>query len=68
MRKFHYKPPSQLGIDRPWRLACGAKMWLSLIEPGDHPNFDARTFECLGYGHTETIVVEIKSAAATFAR
>jgi len=43
-------------------------MWLSLIEPGDHPNFDARTFECLGYGHTETIVVEIKSAAATFAR
>ena len=63
MRKFYYRPPSQIGIDRPLCSTCGARMWLTLIEPADDPRFDARTFECLDCDHSEIVLVEIKSPA-----
>ena len=63
MRESHYKPPSQIGIDRPPCAKCGARMWLILIEPADDPNYDARCFECLDCDHSEIVLVEIKSVA-----
>jgi len=65
MRKFHYRPPSQIGVDRPLCSACGARMWLTLVEPADDPNYDQRTFECLDCDHSEIVLVEIKSTART---
>ena len=67
MREFRYRPPSQIGIDRPLCLACGTRMWLTLVEPADDPHFDSRTFECLDCHHTEIVLVEIRSAAKTSA-
>lgn len=60
MREFHYRQSSQLRMDRPLCSECGARMWLTLIEPADDPNFDARTFECLLCDHLQTVLVAIK--------
>jgi hypothetical protein len=65
MRKFHYGPPSQIGIDCPLCSACGTRMWLTLIEPADDPSYDARTFECLDCNHSEIVLVEIKAPDGT---
>jgi hypothetical protein len=65
MREFRYRPPSQIGIERPLCSACGTRMWLTLIEPADDPSYDARTFECLDCDHSEIVLVEIKSPART---
>jgi len=63
MREFRYKPPSQIGIDRPLCLKCGARTWLTLIEPADDPSCDMRTFECLDCDHSEIVFVEITLTA-----
>ena len=65
MSKFRYRPPSQIGIDRPLCSACGTRMWLALIEPADDPNYDARTFECLDCDHSEIVFVQIKPPVGT---
>jgi hypothetical protein len=65
MRQFRYRPPSQIGIERPLCSACGTRMWLTLIEPADDPGYDARTFECLDCNHSEVVLVEIKPAPRT---
>ncbi len=40
---------------------CGSPMDLTRIEP-DKPGHDLRTFECPQCQHSETIVVQFKSA------
>jgi tRNA(Ile2) C34 agmatinyltransferase TiaS len=37
--------PARLVLDLPICPRCGARMWLSRIEP-DEPGHDKRTFEC----------------------
>jgi hypothetical protein len=37
--------PARLVLDLPICPRCGARMWLSRIEP-DEPGRDKRTFEC----------------------
>jgi hypothetical protein len=62
VRNVRYRPPSQIGIERPLCSACGTRMWLTLVEPGDDPKLIARTFECLDCNHSEVVLVEIKPA------
>jgi hypothetical protein len=61
MRDVRYRPPSQIGIDHPLCSACGKRMWLTLVEPADDPDFDERTFECLDCDHAEIILVRFGS-------
>jgi hypothetical protein len=37
--------PARLVLNQPICQKCGARMWITLIEP-DSPNHDRRTFEC----------------------
>ena len=66
MHGFHYNRPSQIGFEHPLCLACGMRMWLTLIEPADKPNYDARTFECLECHRSETVIIEIRPQAKAF--
>jgi transcription elongation factor Elf1 len=35
-------------------------MWLTSVEPGDDPEYDKRTFECLSCEHQEAVVVKYR--------
>lgn len=44
---------------RPLCERCGARMYLTRIEPSDELNHDLRTFECL-CGHADTVKIKYK--------
>ncbi len=50
-------PTTPLSNTRPPCSECGAKMWLTRIEP-DRPGYEIRTFACTKCGSTETVVAK----------
>jgi len=46
--------------ERPRCPNCGCRLRLKLIEPGDLPGFDRRTFECNECGDEEVIVIRFR--------
>jgi len=46
--------------ERPRCPNCGSNLWLRLVEPGDLPGFDRRTFECTECGDEEIMVFKFR--------
>jgi DNA-directed RNA polymerase subunit M/transcription elongation factor TFIIS len=56
-----YRPENSPIILRPACPKCSTQMHLARIEP-EKPGYDLRTFECPRCQHSETVVVQFKSA------
>ena len=52
--------PTERPIPQRHCPTCHLPMFLSRIEPGNEPDHDMRTFECLTCKHAETVSIKFR--------